>query len=81
MEKDERQQAQKTNSDFRKTQQAREGSIATAEYLDRDAATATKTAHLRAQRLAREAAASVVSAALVDKPKGRRKAGSRKASK
>jgi hypothetical protein len=43
MEKDEGQETHQTNSDARKTQQARQGAIATAEYLERDEALATKT--------------------------------------
>jgi hypothetical protein len=76
MEKDESQKTQKTNSDLRKSQQARHGAIATAEYLERDAAMATKTAGLREQRLAREADAAAASDETKN-PKGRRNAGSR----
>jgi hypothetical protein len=44
------------NKHFRKEIQAKEGSAAWREYLDQEGATRRKTAKLRAQRLAREAA-------------------------
>jgi len=42
---------------FRKTEQAKEGAVAWTEYLGRDDARDKKTAGLKKQRLAREAAA------------------------
>lgn len=46
------------NKLFRKEEQAREGVSAWKEYHEREDATRLKTARLRAQRLAREAAAA-----------------------
>jgi hypothetical protein len=45
------------NKHFRKEQQAKEGAAARKEYLEQEDATRLKTARLRAQRLARDAAA------------------------
>jgi hypothetical protein len=76
MEKDKSQETQKTNADLRKSQQARHGAIATAEYWERDAAMATKTSGLRDQRLAREADAAAAGDE-TENPNGQRKAGSK----
>src|SRR5215510_8451869 len=46
------------NKHFRKEEQAREGAAAWKEYIEQEDATRLKTARLRAQRLAREAAAA-----------------------
>ena len=45
------------NKQSRKEQQAQEGAAAWKEYLEQEDATRRKTARLRAQRLARDAAA------------------------
>jgi hypothetical protein len=45
------------NTQFRKEQQSKEGAAAWKEYLEQEEATRLKTARLRAQRLARDAAA------------------------
>jgi len=46
------------NKHFRKEEQARQGAAAWKEYIEQEAATRLKTARLRAQRLARDAAAA-----------------------
>src|SRR5438093_5115392 len=50
------------NKHFRKEQQAREGAAAWKEYVEQEDATRLKTAKLRAQRLARDAAAASATA-------------------
>jgi hypothetical protein len=45
------------NKHFRKEEQARAGAAAWKEYIEQEDATRLKTARLRAQRLARDAAA------------------------
>jgi hypothetical protein len=44
------------NKHFRKEEQARQGAAAWKEYVDQEEVTRLKTARLRAQRLARDAA-------------------------
>jgi hypothetical protein len=46
------------NKHFRKEEQARQGAAAWKEYVELEDATRLKTARLRAQRLARDAAAA-----------------------
>jgi hypothetical protein len=46
------------NKHFRKEEQARQGAAAWKEYIEQEDATRVKTARLRAQRLARDAAAA-----------------------
>jgi hypothetical protein len=46
------------NKHFRKEEQARQGAAAWKEYVEQEDATRLKTARLRAQRLARDAAAA-----------------------
>jgi hypothetical protein len=46
------------NKHFRKEEQARQGAAAWKEYVEQEDATRVKTARLRAQRLARDAAAA-----------------------
>jgi hypothetical protein len=46
------------NKHFRKEEQARQGAAAWKEYVDQEDATRLKTARLREQRLARDAAAA-----------------------
>jgi hypothetical protein len=46
------------NKHFRKEEQARQGAAAWKEYIEQEDATRVKTARLRAQRLARDAAAT-----------------------
>jgi hypothetical protein len=46
------------NKHFRKEEQARQGAAAWKEYIELEDATRRKTARLRAQRLARDAAAA-----------------------
>ena len=46
------------NKHFRKEEQAKQGAAAWKEYIEQEAATRLKTARLRAQRLARDAAAA-----------------------
>jgi hypothetical protein len=55
MDKDQTPETRKANLHFRKTERANESATAWAEHLARDAATLTKTAGLKAQRLARDA--------------------------
>lgn len=61
MDKDESPEAKQANMHFRKKEQARQGSEAWAEHLGREATTTRKTADLKAQRLARDAATLVES--------------------
>jgi hypothetical protein len=49
--------ARNGNNQSRREQQAKEGAAAWKEYLEQEEATRLKTARLRAQRLARDAAA------------------------
>jgi hypothetical protein len=46
------------NKHFRKEEQARQGAAAWKEYIEQEDATRVKTARLREQRLARDAAAA-----------------------
>jgi hypothetical protein len=46
------------NKHFRKEEQARQGAAAWKEYIEQEDATRVKTARLREQRLARDAAAT-----------------------
>src|SRR5262245_18657542 len=50
------------NKHFRKEEQAKAGAAAWKEYIEKEEATRLKTARLRAQRLAREAAAGSATA-------------------
>jgi hypothetical protein len=52
------------NKHFRKEEQAQAGAAAWKEYVDQEEATRLKTARLRAQRLARDAAAASDASAL-----------------
>src|SRR5262245_6196576 len=52
------------NKHFRKEEQAKAGAAAWKEYIEKEEATRLKTARLRAQRLAKEAAAGSVAAPL-----------------
>jgi hypothetical protein len=54
----------KANRLFRKKEQEKEGATAWKEYIEREQATRLKTARLRAQRLARDAAAASTAAAV-----------------
>ena len=50
------------NKHFRKEEQARQGAAAWKEYVEQEDATRVKTARLREQRLARDAAAASATA-------------------
>jgi len=53
------------NKHFRKEEQARQGAAAWKEYVEQEDATRLKTARLRAQRLARDAAATSATSPVV----------------
>ena len=58
MAQDESAAVRNANKHFRKEEQARQGAAAWKEYIEQEDATRLKTARLRAQRLARDAAAA-----------------------
>jgi len=58
MAQDESAAVRNANKHFRKEEQAKQGAAAWKEYIEQEDATRLKTARLRAQRLARDAAAA-----------------------
>jgi hypothetical protein len=64
------------NKHFRKEEQAKQGAAAWKEYVEQEDATRVKTARLRAQRLARDAAAATATS-LVGKPAAKTSSGKR----